>query len=640
MAISETKTRDRYTLDAVTTVFPITFNVVFDDNGNAKELAVYLIEDGVYTKLTRDEDYTVSVLNVTYADAVNHAGAELLIARATPLTQLIDFVTNGSYSLEQIEAMADKLTRIVQEQDTRIDDTETATAEAEKAKGYAEAAETSAGEAETSAENADLSAGSADASAEDSEAYAVGQRKGVDVPNTDPTYHRNAKYYAELCARLISGGLRYQGTWDTTGATDYSALGLPRALGDIFFVQGAGCTIDGVEYNLGDLIIINKELTDAITTADIDKIDNTETVTPDNTCPLENKTIDFRKNTIKNAPAKSLLPEYEPAFYCTKLFGSNKTTITIHKALEVAIAGVLYFLTEDTTINIEDFVSVADRKGKDVFIYACVPASGNEPDFVLSLNPSVPTGYTADNSRKIGGFHCLCANVGTISGHDLSGYVAGDVLPASRWDLFFRPDCDPEGMAYDPKSGVWFDIYLASWNGSKLVSVYGGTIADGTSSKKFHGELFSEEFKNVKKRLMWRHEFVMAARGSNEGTNISGSADPGTTGGHVDTNSRRIISNIGLEDCCGVMWQWTEDLGFAGGSAWDDSVYDANVDSIKRGQSYGTLYRLLVGALWNDGAYGGSRAAFCNGASASVSSRVGGRGACEPRVRIASEYFN
>ena len=34
-------------------------------------------------------------------------------------------------------------------------------------------------------------------SAETAEAYAVGQRKGVDVEESDPTYHNNAKYYAE-----------------------------------------------------------------------------------------------------------------------------------------------------------------------------------------------------------------------------------------------------------------------------------------------------------------------------------------------------------------------------------------------------------------------------------------------------------
>ena len=41
------------------------------------------------------------------------------------------------------------------------------------------------------------SASASEDSAEDSEAWAVGQRDGQDVPDTDPTYHNNAKYYAE-----------------------------------------------------------------------------------------------------------------------------------------------------------------------------------------------------------------------------------------------------------------------------------------------------------------------------------------------------------------------------------------------------------------------------------------------------------
>ena len=37
----------------------------------------------------------------------------------------------------------------------------------------------------------------------DSEAYALGTKNGVAVPNTDPTYHNNAKYYAELGDKKI-----------------------------------------------------------------------------------------------------------------------------------------------------------------------------------------------------------------------------------------------------------------------------------------------------------------------------------------------------------------------------------------------------------------------------------------------------
>ena len=41
------------------------------------------------------------------------------------------------------------------------------------------------------------------ASAKNAEAWAVGQRGGVDVPSTDPTYHNNAKYYAEQAGEII-----------------------------------------------------------------------------------------------------------------------------------------------------------------------------------------------------------------------------------------------------------------------------------------------------------------------------------------------------------------------------------------------------------------------------------------------------
>lgn len=63
------------------------------------------------------------------------------------------------------------------------------------------------GEASTSAAAAALSETAADDSAEDSEAWAVGQRGGVDVPSTDPTYHNNAKYWSQQAAGQSFAGL-------------------------------------------------------------------------------------------------------------------------------------------------------------------------------------------------------------------------------------------------------------------------------------------------------------------------------------------------------------------------------------------------------------------------------------------------
>lgn len=64
---------------------------------------------------------------------------------------------------------------------------------AQAAAGSAEAAET----AKTEAENAEQGAAESE---EDAKAWAVGERNGQPVPSTDPTYHNNAKYYAEQAA--------------------------------------------------------------------------------------------------------------------------------------------------------------------------------------------------------------------------------------------------------------------------------------------------------------------------------------------------------------------------------------------------------------------------------------------------------
>lgn len=324
-----------------------------------------------------------------------------------------------------------------------------------------------------------------------------------------------------------------------------------------------------------------------------------------------------------------------PVYYNRdQLFYSNKTNITIPKNLKINIDGECYISTINKVLQLSTVDTPQNLSGKDVYIYACKPQdiSSTEPIFVLSLNSTVPTGYTASSSRKIGGFHCLCANVGTIHGHTLSGYVTGDILPASIWDLLHRPKGDSEGLAYDEVSECWLSIYHLSWDGTKLVSVYNGVIADGASTKKWHGEAFIEQLMNQKMRLPWRHEFQMAAKGSNEGTSIKNAEDPNTTGGHVDSNKRRMISNIGLEDCCGCSWQWAMDLGFAGGSKWNDSVYNSSIDSQRYGQSYGTLYRLRLGGSWKDDSNCGSRSVRCDDGSSFVGSDFSARGASEPRV--------
>lgn len=318
-----------------------------------------------------------------------------------------------------------------------------------------------------------------------------------------------------------------------------------------------------------------------------------------------------------------------------------RTSLTSPARLTVNIGDNGYLLSQAVDIDITaagswdaisptNYTTASNRFGKDFYIYACQPTSGTTPVFVLSVNSTVPTGYTAANSRKVGGFHCLCANVGVISGHSLTGYLAGDILPASVWDLNHRPVSDPEGMVYDANTDRWVDIYLASVQSGKLGSVYNAATADGASSPTaFHWYNGTDWLTRVKKNLLTQRQFVSASLGSNQGTNITGSVDPNTTGGHSDTAGRRMISNIGCEDMCGVLWQWGCEGGGTAGSAAYKNAFDAN-DTGVGGQSYTEPSRALLGGHWYSGAFCGSRGSSWSSGPLYLYASYGLRGCAEP----------
>ena len=267
-----------------------------------------------------------------------------------------------------------------------------------------------------------------------------------------------------------------------------------------------------------------------------------------------------------------------------------------------------------------DYATPANRSGKDFYVYAT--ADG----LILSANATYPTGYTAANSRKIGGFHCLCVAVGTISGHPLSGFLAGDILPASVWDLQHRPQCSPEGMVWSEAAGIWVDIYLQSGTGTSTKSANGGTITDTRNWMDFVDDLGA-----VGKRLLDDGEFQKIAAGGNEETNIAGSADPGTTTGHTDTAGRRMISNIGCEDCAGVVYQWLLDQSYrvGTGAAWNWYDLPGAKGSLYNYSTAGDAdVKLLAGGAWPNGAHCGSRCRVANAYRWHVASTVGARGCC------------
>ncbi len=336
----------------------------------------------------------------------------------------------------------------------------------------------------------------------------------------------------------------------------------------------------------------------------------------------------FTAKTVSEDADRAIL--LSPA-YLTVEINRSGFALTAQKALDLADADS-WDSTDDT-----DYTVAANRAGVQFYIYAC--DNNGSLTLLISPNSTVPSGadnnsenWTYTNTRKIGGFHCLCANVGTITDHDLSGYVAGDILPASIWDLKHRPVCDPAGMTYCAGIAKWVDIYLASVSDEQLVSVNGGTIADGESSTVFDWYDFVEWLGRDEcgKRLPTLAEFMALSDGSNQGTQYSKGKDPVTTGGHSDTAEQRMISNCGCEDCCGVMWQWLLETGgiYDTTATWVGQ-YDSARTS-QRGQGYAWPTRGIAGGRWGDGAYCGSRGSVWYSSPLYLYAYIGARGVAEP----------
>ena len=190
------------------------------------------------------------------------------------------------------------------------------------------------------------------------------------------------------------------------------------------------------------------------------------------------------------------------------------------------------------------------------------------------------------------------------------GYVQGDIIPNSVWDLKSRAaNGNNAGMAYVDAFDDWVDIYFASGTGAATASVYNATISDTRNWMDFN-----DDARAVKKRMLRDAEFQKAAFGSNEETNITGSADPVTAGGHSDMFGRRMVSNYFLEDCCGASWQWLDEQSYrsdgadlASSQAWNWNDLQGSKGSHYRQGTYGDI-KLLAGGHWSSAASAGSRA--------------------------------
>ena len=327
----------------------------------------------------------------------------------------------------------------------------------------------------------------------------------------------------------------------------------------------------------------------------------------------------------------------------------NKNKITLKAGtiirLEVAEDDIRYLqVDEDTEYNIFELLDSGISSlvaGKDYYIYIVQKDQENEEtseitktvELKISANSTFPTGYNSTNSRKIGGFHTLCVAVTEANApvlvdtkicatHPAIGYNAGDLIPNSVWCLSHRPLSEPEGMVYIDKIDLWVDIYLQGGKDGAATSIYGATVIDNRQEINHRWD-----FALVNKRPATDYEFIVFAEGSNQKTNIYGSAapNPKIAGGHLDTAGKRMISIYFVEECCGYLWQWLDEIAPVGASGW--ASYG---DGDKRGQTYGMPYCLLAGGAWSNGASCGSRSRNATFGRSIVNAHHGGRGVSRP----------
>lgn len=331
----------------------------------------------------------------------------------------------------------------------------------------------------------------------------------------------------------------------------------------------------------------------------------------------------------------------------------NATNVTVKGSNEfpVRVGTEVFWLDTDVDLDITANLDTgSEANGQDYYVYICDDGS-DTPVFIISANATAPdatwrTSNSITQYRMIGGFHNSCD---------------GDILQYSVWHLNDMPqvyakaiagdtNCQLGGMVKSKHMNLWYDIYLANTDGQ---SVYGGTIWDGANNMSAGlqadlggatplNSVYTCTFFNAQevasargKRLLSYQEFSDMALGTPEEVNISGSADPVTTGGHTNTGATRIQSAIGAEDCAGVMWQWGRDISYRseGGTAWswkDQATSGAigNKGALYTQDTYGIVV-VLFGGEWSYGAYCGSRCSYWYNDPWGASSYHGVRFACE-----------
>jgi len=250
--------------------------------------------------------------------------------------------------------------------------------------------------------------------------------------------------------------------------------------------------------------------------------------------------------------------------------------------------------------------------GDDVYLYA-IQGSDGRADLVASKNITVPGGHTADESRRIGGFHY--GRVRPFASRYDSAYVPEvRLVPNSVWDLGHRPACDPSGMA-EIRPGLWADIYPSSivsgeWPQAILGSVYGVLPVRNVSYSMID---LVEMLQRSGKRTPTFEEWVAGAHGAPagaDGSNDTAWARTDNTGPTPTGAVAKSVSCLNLVDTVGQLWEMLSHHFDHGGTvAWSQGEATTGVDAGRaRGFVYHAVWRAAIaGGYYAYGRYCGAR---------------------------------
>ncbi|MGO3406745.1 phage tail-collar fiber domain-containing protein [Marinomonas sp.] len=328
----------------------------------------------------------------------------------------------------------------------------------------------------------------------------------------------------------------------------------------------------------------------------------------------DNKAALVTANLMINTLKLQLSNNFSKMITSEPAYQMDAGALKIAADLGVAINGDFYQFDEGTGLVLPGSMSL----GTDYAIYAT-------PDgLVVSANFTVPDGYTALTSRRIGGFH----------------HQNGEINEYSIYDLRYKPGVrDPRGMVRSPL-GIWGDIYLLNTSPDLLgTSAYNATIADGSSPPKIptiwggDGSAQYDDFSQYTasrvlaafgKRLPDSHEFEQLAFGSTAGYTVG--SDPVTT--KFDASAK---SMIGCEQVSGHMWQWGSERWDRGNGSSGYAWYAGDTNGEGQIHTAGSagVGASLFGGSWVGSGDAGSRASGWGNEPWSSLSHIGARGVCD-----------